>query len=101
MKDEFLAGWRHRDCFSEMLEGVDLGGLDRWQRSRLLWSRSALCNYILHTFWATAAGGYAVEGRLPFWTTCWLSVWRTMGRNGSSMKIGKNGCCGGDGATAA
>ena len=63
---EFLATFRERDCFLEMLSSCDWEGRSPVEQSALLWNQSALANYILHTLGDGCEMAHSVEGRLPF-----------------------------------
>lgn len=69
LRPEFLAAFRERDCYLEMLTGCDWQGRSQLEQSALLWNQSALANYILHTLGDGCEMAHSVEGRLPFLDT--------------------------------
>lgn len=69
LRPEFLAAFRERDCYLEMLADGDWQGRSRLEQSALLWNQSALANYILHTLGDGCEMAHSVEGRLPFLDT--------------------------------
>jgi asparagine synthase (glutamine-hydrolysing) len=66
MQADFLGDMAHRDPFVETLAGADLKGRSRLDQASYLWSKSALCNYILQTLGDGCEMAHSVEGRLPF-----------------------------------
>lgn len=71
LRDEYLAESRGRDPFGEFIEDVlqdeiNEPGRGRVDLSTLLWSKSALANYILKTLGDGTEMASSVEGRVPF-----------------------------------
>jgi asparagine synthase (glutamine-hydrolysing) len=71
LRDEFLEDSRGRDPFGEFIEDVlrdenNEPARGRVDLSTLLWSKSALANYILKTLGDGTEMANSVEGRVPF-----------------------------------
>jgi asparagine synthase (glutamine-hydrolysing) len=70
LADDFVRQFAGRDCYAELLEGMDvsgqLAGRHRVDQSAYLWTKLSLANYILRTLGDGTEMAFGVEGRLPF-----------------------------------
>lgn len=70
LDDEYVAAHATTDCYSALIDSVDLDGQmrgrNRVNQSLYLWTKTALANYILRTLGDGMEMSHSVEGRLPF-----------------------------------
>lgn len=84
--EEFLSVYADRDPYGEFVDVVVHGepSRNRVDQSTLLWTKSALANYILQTLGDGTEMANSVEGRVPFLDH---HLWEFLARVPTSLKI--------------